>query len=95
MSFKCEYVGELKAELDEYARKIERARVQLTEVYKDAREQRKLRAGLTPALAALETTVFLAGLMRLSLLDERGTCVRKQAGELISAHVAARRAVAR
>ncbi|MGZ5234277.1 MAG: TetR family transcriptional regulator [Burkholderiales bacterium] len=92
MSFICEYVGELEAELDEYARKIERAREQLTVVYTDARERGELRAGITPALAALETTVFLAGLMRLCLLDDRGTCVRKQSEELIIAHVAARRA---
>jgi len=92
MSFKCEYVGELEAELDEYARKIERTRKQLVAVYADAREQQKLRAGLTPELAALETTVFLAGLMRLCLLDDRGTSVRKQGPELIAAHVAARRA---
>jgi TetR/AcrR family acrAB operon transcriptional repressor len=92
MSFKCEYVGELEAELDEYARKMERARKQLTDVYSDAREQHQLRPGLTPDIAALETTVFLAGLMRLCLLDDRGTSVRKQAKELIAAHVAGRRA---
>lgn len=92
MSFKCEYVGELEAELDEYARKIERAREQLTAVYTDARDRGELRAGITPELAALETTVFLAGLMRLCLLDDRGTSVRKRSEELITAHVAARRA---
>jgi TetR/AcrR family acrAB operon transcriptional repressor len=95
MSFKCEYVGALEAELDEYARKIERTRVQLAEVYKDARDRRELRAGLTPEFAALETTVFLAGLMRLCLLDERGTCVRKRGEELIAGHVAVRRAGSR
>jgi TetR/AcrR family acrAB operon transcriptional repressor len=92
MSFKCEYVGELEAELDEYVRKIERAREQLTAVYTDARDRGVLRAGIRPELAALETTVFLAGLMRLCLLDDRGTSVRKQSEELITAHVAARRA---
>jgi TetR/AcrR family transcriptional regulator, acrAB operon repressor len=93
MSFKCEYVGELESELDEYARKIERAREQLTEVYTEAQNRSELRSGLTPELAALETTVFLAGLMRLCLLDDRGTSVRKRAEELITAHVTARRAL--
>jgi TetR/AcrR family acrAB operon transcriptional repressor len=91
MTFKCEYVGELEAELDEYARKVERTRKQLIEVYAEARERGQLRAGLTPDIAALETSVFLAGLMRLYLLDERGTSVRKHAAELIAAHVAGRR----
>lgn len=92
MSFKCEYVGEMAAELDEYARKMERARKQLTEVYADARDRRQLRHGVAPELAALETTVFLAGLMRLCLLDDRGTTVRERGEELIAAHLAARRA---
>jgi TetR/AcrR family transcriptional regulator, acrAB operon repressor len=92
MSFKCEYVGSLESELDEYARKIERVRRQLTEVYSQAHERGELRTGLTPEIAALETTVFLAGLMRLCLLDDRGTSVRRQAVELIAAHVAGRRA---
>jgi TetR/AcrR family acrAB operon transcriptional repressor len=91
MTFKCEYVGELEGELDEYARKVERARKQLAAVYSEAKSQGELRAGLTPDIAALETSVFLAGLMRLILLDDRGTCVRKHAVELIAAHVAGRR----
>jgi TetR/AcrR family acrAB operon transcriptional repressor len=70
---------------------MEHTRKQLVQVYGDARDRRQLRAGLTPEIAALDTTVFLAGLMRLCLLDDRGTCVRKQAVELIAAHVAARR----
>jgi TetR/AcrR family acrAB operon transcriptional repressor len=89
MTFKCEYVGELEGELDAYARKVERARKQLVEVYSEARDRGQLRPGLTPEIAALETNVFLAGLMRLILLD--GTSVRKHAVELIAAHVAGRR----
>jgi TetR/AcrR family acrAB operon transcriptional repressor len=89
MTFKCEYVGELEGELDAYARKVERARKQLVEVYCEARDRGQLRPGLTPEIAALETNVFLAGLMRLILLD--GTSVRKHAVELIAAHVAGRR----
>jgi TetR/AcrR family acrAB operon transcriptional repressor len=95
MSFRCEYVGELEGELDEYARKVERARKQLAEVYAEARTRGQLREGLTPELAALETSVFLAGLMRLCLLDDRGTPVRKRAHELIAVHVAGRRGKSR
>ena len=92
MSFKCEYVGEAAADLVEYARKNERLRRVLTEVYKDAVARGRLRRGLAPELAAIETTVFLAGLLRLWLLDEGGIGVRKQAAEIIAVHVAGRRA---
>jgi TetR/AcrR family transcriptional regulator, acrAB operon repressor len=91
LSFKCEYVGELKVELKEYARNNERLRKTLTEVYGDARDRGQLRAELTPELAALETTVFLAGLMRLTLMDAGCTLVREQALDLIRTHVAGRR----
>lgn len=91
MSFKCEYVGELEGELKEYGRKNERLRKTLAEVYSDARKRGQLRAGLTPDLAALETTVFLAGLLRLSLMETGCTRVRDQARRLIATHVAGRR----
>ena len=92
MNFKCEYVGELDSELSEYARKTERARRQLVDVYAEAKKRGHLRKGLTPEIAALETTVFLTGLIRLCLLDDRGSCVRRYALELIEAHVAGRKA---
>jgi TetR/AcrR family acrAB operon transcriptional repressor len=92
MSFKCEYVGALESELDDYGRKVEHTRKNLTHVYSEARKRKQLRAGLEPDIAALETAVFLAGLIRLVLLDGRGTSVRKNAHALIAAHVALRRA---
>ena len=91
MNFKCEYVGELDSELSEYASKCERARKQLVGVYGEAKKRSLLRTGLSPETAALETTVFLTGLIRLSLLDDRGSCVRRHAVELIEAHVAGRK----
>jgi TetR/AcrR family transcriptional regulator, acrAB operon repressor len=94
MSYKCEYVGDLKGELADYVRKIEHARGVLTRVYKEAGQRGDLRAGLTPDVAALETTVFLVGLMRLCLLEQYGTRLRKQAAQLIEQHVAGRLAVA-
>ena len=92
MSFKCEYVGELEGELAEYSRKVERTRKRLTEVYAEAKARGQLRAAFTPELAALDTSAFLAGLMRLCLLDDRGSAMRKHGPELIATHVAARRA---
>lgn len=92
MSFKCEYVDELEAELDEFARKVEHSRKSLVKVYSQAKAQKKLRAGLTPDMAALETAVFLVGLIRLSLLEGHGISLRKQTRAVIASHVAGRRA---
>ena len=93
MSFKCEYVDELEEELAEFARKVEHSRKSLVQVYSQARAQKKLRAGFTPEMAALETTIFLVGLIRVSLLDGHGISVRKHVRALIAAHVAGRRAL--
>lgn len=90
MSFKCEYVDDLARELREYGRKNDRLRETLTRVYKEA--QSGLRSGVEPDLAALETVTFLAGLLRLWLMDRHATGVRAHARALIAAHVAGRRA---
>lgn len=92
MHFKCEYVDALEPELDEFARKVEHSRKSLVQVYSQAKSQKDLRRGLTPEMAALETTVFLVGLIRVSLLEGHGVSVRKHCRPLIAAHVAARRA---
>jgi TetR/AcrR family transcriptional regulator, acrAB operon repressor len=92
MSFKCEYVGELESELDDYARKIEHARANLTQVYSEARAGKQVRRGLKPEIAALETAVFLTGLIRLSLLDGHRANVRRNARALVASHIALRRA---
>lgn len=91
MSFKCEYVGEFASVLNEYAHRSERLCNALTQAYAQARARGDLRDGLTPRLAALETITFVAGLMRLWLLDETATGVRKEARQLIRAHVNGRR----
>jgi TetR/AcrR family acrAB operon transcriptional repressor len=92
MSFKCEYVGELESELDDYARKVEHARTSLEQVYGQARARKQLRKGVNPGIAAMETTVFLTGLIRLSLLDGHRLNVRGNARALVAAHIALRRA---
>jgi TetR/AcrR family acrAB operon transcriptional repressor len=96
MSFRCEYVGELAAELEEYVRKNRRLCNALTRVYRQAQRQGAGLNGLSPRLAALDTLVFLAGLLRLWLLDEQGRLgMRKAARPLIAAHVAGRRPAVR
>lgn len=95
MSFKCEYVDELARELREYGRKNARLRETLTKVYREARAD--MRPDLTPEIAALDTVVFVAGLLRLWLLEGHATgmrTLRAHARDLIGAHVASRRRTA-
>ena len=56
--------------------------------------RRRAAPGLAPAVAALDTCVFVNGLVRLFLLDRGRTLVRPHIGELIAAHVAGRRTAA-
>lgn len=90
ISFKCEYVDDLARELSDYERNNDRLCQTLAKVYGD--EAAGVRTDLDPQLAALETVTFLAGLMRLWLMDRHATSVRKHARALIAAHVASRRA---
>jgi len=92
MQYKCEYADELVAELGDMRRNNDRLVKSLEKAYADARKAGELAPGFTPKLAALDTTVFLAGLIRLSLLDRAREGVRKSIGALIRSHVQSRRA---
>jgi TetR/AcrR family acrAB operon transcriptional repressor len=95
MSFKCEYVDEFRSELKRQTRRCQELVGQLTNVYERARRAGVLRPGLPPSIAALDTCVFVNGLVRLFLLDDAAALVRSHAGELIAAHVASRRGTGR
>ena len=73
------------AELQRLVKSLEKA-------YGEARKVGELAQDFTPKLAALDTMVFLAGLVRLSLLDRARDGVRKNVRTLIRSHVRARRA---
>jgi TetR/AcrR family transcriptional regulator, acrAB operon repressor len=88
MGFKCEYVGELERELVLQRLRCSELISKLSEAYGRARRAGKLRVGLSPSMAALETCSFLMGLARLWLLDAGCSLVRRVARKLISAHVA-------
>ena len=94
MLLKCEYVDELAPELARQLQGWRELEANLRRLYARARRDGALRAGLTPASAALGTCVFVAGLVRLWLLDEGGTLLRARARRLIAAHVAGQRAAA-
>jgi TetR/AcrR family acrAB operon transcriptional repressor len=92
MMLKCEYVDEFEPELARQTKHWRELEAKLERVYARARSAGTLRAGLAPAMAALDTCVFVSGLTRLWLLDERGTLIRSRARRLIAAHVAGHRA---
>jgi TetR/AcrR family acrAB operon transcriptional repressor len=94
MLLKCEYVDEFAPELPRQIAHWRELEAKLARAYERAQETGSLRADLTPALAALETCVFVSGLMRLSLVDRRGALMRGRAHALIEAHVAGRRSCA-
>lgn len=91
MQFKCEYVDELAAELEGASRNSERLVKAFEGAYRDARKAGTLAKGLAPRLAALETLMFLSGLVRLWLLHTPGHPLRKNARAVIRAHVRSRR----
>jgi len=91
MGFKCEYVGELERELGLQRLRCSELVSKLTQAYGRARRAGRLRAGLRPSMAALETCSFVIGLTRLWLLDAKGSLLRPVARRLISAHVAGHR----
>jgi TetR/AcrR family acrAB operon transcriptional repressor len=94
MAFKCEYVDEFQSDLARQTRRCEELVSQLTSVYQRAQRAGALRRDLAPPVAALDTCVFVIGLVRLFLLDRAASLVRPHIADLIAAHVAGRRAPA-
>lgn len=92
MLFKCEYVGELNAELAHWRRNNDRLVKAFETAYRHARRAGELAACVQPRAAAAETMMFMAGLVRLWLLDDRPQGLRTKARAAIRTHVRARRA---
>jgi TetR/AcrR family acrAB operon transcriptional repressor len=92
LGFKCEYVGEFERDMKRQGSRCAELTEKLEHAYTDAAQAKKLREGLVPELAALETCAFLVGIVRLWLLDRTGKLIRPQMKELIAAHVANLRA---
>jgi TetR/AcrR family acrAB operon transcriptional repressor len=87
MQFKCEYVGDLHDELASMLRKHRHLLEAFEGAYRQARAEGTLRAGLAPELAALETALFLNGLVRVWLLDGKKGGMRSKARALIRSHM--------
>ncbi|TMH84093.1 MAG: TetR family transcriptional regulator [Betaproteobacteria bacterium] len=91
MGFKCEYVGEFERELALQRLRCSELIFKLTQAYGRAQRAGRLRIGLRPPMAAVETCSFLMGLTRLWLLDAKRSLVRRVARGLVSAHIAGHR----
>jgi len=92
MQFKCEYVQDMGEELACAARSTDQMVRAFESAYRQAQEDGSLAPGLTPRIAALETMMFLGGLLRLWLLGGARSDYRRNAAEIVRAHVRARRA---
>jgi TetR/AcrR family acrAB operon transcriptional repressor len=92
MHFKCEYAGELEAELDGARVNTRRLVDAFAKAYGQARRKGLLVSGVTPRAAAAETMMFMSGLLRLWLLDPTAKGLRRDARSAIRSHVAAKRA---
>jgi TetR/AcrR family transcriptional regulator, acrAB operon repressor len=91
MQFKCEYVDDLAEELAGLVRNHRRLAAAFEGAYREARKAGTLAKHLTPEIAALETVMFLSGLVRLWLLHAGRHPLGKDARAVIRAHVQSRK----
>src|SRR5262249_18258113 len=92
MHFKCEYVDGLAEQLASGLRHSEQLTRSLESAYGEAVRNGEMRPELTAEVAALETMMFLNGLIRLWLLHNARSPLRRTAAEVVRAHVESRRA---
>lgn len=92
MLFKCEYVGDLHEQLTTWRRNNERLIKAFEGAYRQARESGETAPCVVPRAAAVETSMFFSGLVRLWLLDDRADGLRKDAKSAIRMHVRSRAA---
>ena len=95
VSFKCEYVDEFARDLETACSMHTELQSKLAALYRDAKRRGLLREGLTPARSASDTIIFLSGLIRIWLVDESGSLVRKNSRRLIADHIEGKRAIKR
>jgi len=92
MQLRCEYVGELAEELAVGVRNVDRLAKAIEGAYREARAAGELAPGVVPAVAALETVMFMNGLVRLWIVHSEGASLRRQARAAIAQHVRVHRA---
>lgn len=92
MHFKCEYTGELEGQLEGARANTRHLAEAFRKTYESARKAGLLATGVTPRAAGAETMMFMAGMLRLWLLDPTAKGLRRDARAAIKAHVRAKRA---
>ena len=95
VSFKCEYVDEFARDLETSCSMHTDLKAKLATLYRAARRRGLLRDGLAPSRAASDSMIFLSGLIRIWLVDDDGSLVRKNARQLIADHIEGKRAAKR
>ena len=91
MHFRCEYVGNLAAELAALRKNTQRLARAFEAAYEEARDKRQLAPAIVPGVAAAETLMVLNGLVRLGILDPSAKGPAYDAPAIIRAHIASRR----
>ena len=87
MQFKCEYVADLADDLAGAVRSTYRLTHAFEGAYREARREGALAPAIGPRAAAVESVMFLSGLVRIWLLDSRRAGFRREARAAIRAHV--------
>jgi TetR/AcrR family acrAB operon transcriptional repressor len=87
MQFKCEYVGDMRREFATMLRNHHHLLDAFESAYRQAREEGALLPGVAPRMAALTTTVFLNGFVRLWLMDPSRDGMRKDARAALRTHM--------
>ena len=91
MQFRCEYVDDLQQELQAGAKNQERLMKAFEAAYREALRAGQLAPGLTPHASAIETMMFLSGLLRLTLIHGKDSIVSRNARAAVRGHVASKR----
>lgn len=92
VTFKCEYVGEFARDLEGIALIHCELRDKLAKLYREAQRLGILRVGVAPLCAAADTLLFMSGLIKIWVVDQDGSLVRKHAARLIIDHIEGKRA---
>jgi TetR/AcrR family acrAB operon transcriptional repressor len=87
MQLRCEYVGDMAAELGAVVRNVGRLAKAFEGAYREARAAGELAHGVEPRVAALETVMFMNGMLRLWIVHGSGSPLRRNARAAIRAHV--------
>ena len=91
MQLRCEYVGEFASLVTEFEKSQNQLIAKLALAYRRARTMGLLRPGLQPAALALDSVLFLSGLIRRRLSSAAEGGDPKAVSRAIRAHVGLRR----